>query len=83
MFDDLFDNRKCLICGDNTGNMYFCSFCKDSISNFSVTHGEIVDGLIDHYENYGYNDTDTNRLISKVSLRIKIRKYIEKISLQK
>jgi len=83
MFDDLFDNRNCLICGDITTNSYFCNHCEDGISSFSVTHSEIVNSLIDHYENYGYNDTDINKLISRISLRIKIKKYIEKISLQK
>jgi hypothetical protein len=83
MFDDLFDNKKCLICNNLTSNLYFCNNCEDNISSFSVTHSEIVDNLIDHYENYGYNDTDINKLISRVSLRIKIKKYIEKISLQK
>ena len=82
MFEDIFDNKKCLIC-NNISNNYLCSECESNIFSISITQCEIVKELINYYEKYGYKEEDINDLINKIIQRVKIRKYIEKISLQK
>lgn len=82
MFEDIFDNKKCLICGNDTDS-YFCNYCKSGIAEMNVRQNEIVNSLLNYYEDYGYNEHDTNKIINKISFGIKLRKFIEKVGLQK
>jgi hypothetical protein len=83
MFDDLF-NENCMICGSVVDdNNCICGYCICSILQFTVTQNEIVDELTEYYKIYGYDKSeDKNNLIFKLSMKIKVRKYIKKRSLQ-
>lgn len=83
MFDDLF-GKNCMICGGIVyDDFYVCNYCINSIFQFTVTQDEIVDELTEYYKIHGYDkEEDKNDLISRLSMKIKVKKYIEKCSLQ-
>lgn len=84
MFDDLFNTKKCMACGSELSTDCICDQCFTRISKITVNQAEIVDELTEYYKIYGYNkDEDKNKLISRLSIKVKVRKFFKKYGLQK